>query len=73
MKLNVADNDSSGVNVSTTALTVREEDTTGEQLHAGALYPADGGCDGDGRGVLRHGRDPVPNHPDLHVWTTGKR
>ena len=29
MKLNVADDDSSGVNVSTTALTVREEDTTG--------------------------------------------
>ena len=30
VKLNVADNDSSGVNVSTTALTVREEDTTGD-------------------------------------------
>ena len=29
VKLNVADDDSSGVNVSTTALTVREEDTTG--------------------------------------------
>ena len=30
VKLNVADNDSSGVSVSTTALTVREEDTTGD-------------------------------------------
>ena len=29
VKLNVTDNDSPGVNVSTTALTVREEDTTG--------------------------------------------
>ena len=65
--VSVTDNDIPGVNVSTTALTVDGGEHDREQLHGGALcHPADGGCDGDGRGALRHGRDPVPNHPDLH-------
>ena len=42
-----------------------------EQLHGGAEHPADGECDGDGRRALRHGRDPVPNHPDLHASELG--
>ena len=36
------------------------------QLHGGPRQPADGGCDGDGGRALGHGRDPGPDHPDLH-------
>ena len=58
--LSVTDNDISGVNVSKQTLTVVVEEHDREQLHGGALCPADGGCDGDGRGALRHERDPRP-------------
>ena len=56
-----------GVTVSVSALTVTEEDTTGEQLHGGPRPPADGECHGDGRGGFGGlGCDRQPGHPDLH-------
>ena len=57
-----------GVTVSPMALTVTEQNTTGNSLHGGSRYPADGECDGDGRRARGHGGDPDPvlGHPDIH-------
>ena len=55
-----------GVTVSTTALTVTEQDTTGDSYTVVLGYRADGGCRGDGRRARGHGRDPEPGHPDVH-------
>ena len=43
------------------------------QLHGGPQYPADCGCDGDGRRTRGHERDPDPGpaHPGLHVDELG--
>ena len=69
--LNVADNDSPGVTVSKNALTVREEDTAGNSYTVALNSEPTAECDGDGRGARRHGRYPVPSHPDLHVSELG--
>ena len=59
VKLNVADNDNPGVNISK-----HDADGGGGEHVPGTAYTRgaehrrrSGGCDGDGRGVLRHGRD----------------
>ena len=44
-----------------------------EQLHGGAGYRADGECRGDGGRALGHGRDPEPDHPDVHRVELGAR
>ena len=42
------------------------------QLHGGPRQPADRGCDGDGGRALGHGRDPGPDHPDVHHVELGR-
>ena len=42
------------------------------RLHGGAGYRADGECHGDGRRARGHGRDPEPDHPDVHRVELGR-
>ena len=42
------------------------------RLHGGAGYRADGGCHGDGGRARGHGRDPEPDHPDVHRVELGR-
>ena len=60
-----------GVTVSETALTVTEEDTTGDSYTVVLDSQPAARCRGDGGRALGHGRDPGPDPPDLHADELG--
>ena len=55
-----------GVTVSTPALTVTEEDTTGATYTVVLNSQPTANCHRDGRRARGHGRDPESDQPDLH-------
>ena len=55
-----------GVTVSTTALTVTEQDPTGDSYTVVLDTEPTANVDGDGRRARGHRRDPEPDHPDVH-------
>ena len=61
--VSITDDDTAGVTVSKSALTVTEADTTGASYTVVLNSQPTARCRGDGRRALGHGRDPGPGPP----------
>ena len=62
--VSITDNDTEGVTVSETGLTILEGNT--DSYTVVPRYPAHGGCRGDGGRAFGHGRYAQPDHADFH-------